>query len=160
MRKPSLAFAICLICLTLRAQTPEIIQKDKLVSVFHPDSGMYVINAWATWCKPCIMEMPHFRTADSMYGGKVHFVFVSYDFAEDSGRVAAAIRRYQIPGRHYLINETDMNVLINAVDSGWSGALPATWFLSPVYRKPVYEGFGHFHDIQKELDLLIAGSDE
>lgn len=141
------------------AQSPEIIKKDKLLSIFRPDSGMWVVNSWATWCKPCIMEMPVFGKADSVYPN-LNFVFVSYDFAEDSSRVSAFIKKHRIPGSHYLIDETDMNALINAVDSGWSGSLPATWFISPVYLKPVYYGFGHFDDIKKEIDLLIAASDE
>lgn len=132
-----------------------------MVKLFQPDSGMYVINTWATWCKPCLQEMPHFRSADSAYASKnIVFIFISFDMIEDSARVAKTIANQHIPGMHYLIDETDMNELINAVDSGWSGTLPATWFISPFYRKPVYHNFGHFYDIETEIKDLIAASND
>ena len=100
--------------------------------------------------------MPVFKKADSVYGQKVKFIFVSFDMLEDSLKVHSAIKKLEIPGTVLLIDETDMNDLIQQIDSGWSGALPATWFIGPLYRKPWFQNFEQSHDLFHEIDLLIA----
>lgn len=142
-------------------QTPKLSDQAEVQKFFNPDSGLWVINSWATYCKPCLEEMPHFIKADSAFSQMgVRFVFLSFDFAEDTARVAGIIKKYGIPGEHYLVNETDMNSVINSLDSSWSGGLPATWFISPVYRRPVYYGFRQFYDMKEEIELLISSSYE
>src|SRR5690554_3904936 len=47
------------------------------------DKAVYVINFWATWCKPCIKELPYFEDLRKEYKDQgVHFVLVSLDFSE------------------------------------------------------------------------------
>lgn len=161
MKRFSAIVAIQLFICFLAAQELKVIKKEQLFELYKPESGLLVINSWATWCKPCIHELPFFIMADSMFkNSRIRWIFVSYDFVEDSNRVKKAIRNYHIPGEKYLLNETDLNSVIDSVDSGWSGTLPATWFISGLYRKPVFESFMHFDDIKKEIALLIAGSNE
>lgn len=38
-----------------------------------------VINYWATWCPPCVKEIPHFVDAQEKYKGQVQFVGISLD---------------------------------------------------------------------------------
>jgi thiol-disulfide isomerase/thioredoxin len=143
------------------AQTAEVIKKDQFMKLFAQDSGMVVLNFWASWCKPCLREMPYFRKADSTYALRgVTFVFVSFDMVEDLNRVNRIIAANGIPGKYFLLDESDVGSLIDSVDTGWSGGLPATWFLSPLYRKSWFSNFEHSDDLFKEIDLLIAGSDE
>jgi thiol-disulfide isomerase/thioredoxin len=161
MKKNSLILVFLFSALFARAQTIEAIRKDKLLQLFKNDSTTLVINFWASWCKPCMQEMPHFYAADSIYASKgVQFVFVSFDMIEDLQRAQNLVNKMKIPGQQYLLDETDMNALIDSVDSGWSGGLPATWFISPMYRKPWYQNFEHSHDLFKEIDLLIAATNE
>lgn len=138
------------------AQHVEPIKAEKISAIFSPNSGITVINAWATWCKPCLEEMHLFAKADSVYKGRVNFVFISFDYVEDSARVNRMIAKLQIPGRHYIMDETDMNLLINTLDSSWSGTLPATWFISKGEHIAHYADFRQFDDIKIELDSLIA----
>lgn len=139
-----------------RAQNIRIIHTAELLQLFKPDSEGCLVNFWSTWCKPCVHEMPLFVKADSIYSKSVKFIFVSFDRAEDSAKVRQMAQKLQIPGDLYLIDETDMNKLINDVDTGWSGALPATWFIGPLYRKPWFLNFTQFNDLKTEIDLLIA----
>jgi thiol-disulfide isomerase/thioredoxin len=142
-------------------QTAEPIKKAPLLQLFKPDSGMVVVNFWSTWCKPCMQEMQFFVKADSAFKSKgVQFVFVSLDMSEDIAKVNGVIKAKKLPGTHYLLDETDMNDIINAVDSSWSGGIPATWFLSPLYRKPWLLNFEHYDDLLQEIELFIAASDE
>ena len=139
----------------LSAQSVHIIKQAQMEALFKPDSGLFVINTWATWCKPCMEELPLLLKADSMRKSDgIHFVFVSFDMAEDSARVAQTIAKKNMPGSHYLIDETDWNKLINAIDSSWSGTLPATWFVGPTYKKPVYFAFWDLKQILGEMEEL------
>jgi thiol-disulfide isomerase/thioredoxin len=156
MRKLSLVLLGWLVFNIAGAQSVEVIKKDKLLQLLQPDSGLFVINFWATWCKPCMEEMPLFAKADSMYNSRVNFIFVSFDYAEDSASVNRKIKSQKIPGRQFLIDETDMDMLINAVDPDWSGALPATWFVKQNFKKAAHSNFSHFDDIQNKIDELIA----
>jgi len=155
MKSKALLLFVVLFFGKLSAQSLHVIKQAQLEALFKPDSGLFVINTWATWCKPCMEELPLLLKADSMRkNDSIHFVFVSFDMAEDSSRVAQTIARKKMPGSHYLIDETDWNRLINAIDSNWSGTLPATWFVSPTYTKPVYFAFWDVKQILGEMDEL------
>ncbi len=88
----------------------------------------YVINFWATWCVPCIEELPWFMTtAYSRANQNVRFIFVSLDFPKQmESRLIPFIEKNHYTERIILMNETNTNHFINQVDSTWSGAIPAT----------------------------------
>jgi thiol-disulfide isomerase/thioredoxin len=147
---------LILISRNASAQSVEPIKAEKLATIFNSNSDIAVVNAWATWCKPCLEEMHLFAKVDSLYQGRVNFVFISFDYVEDTARVNRMIAKLQIPGRQYLIDETDMDLLINTLDSNWSGTLPATWFICNGEKISHYTDFRQIDDIKMELDTLIA----
>jgi thiol-disulfide isomerase/thioredoxin len=91
-----------------------------------------VINFWATWCKPCVAELPHFKAAEAQFAGRpVRFIYVSLDFAEDQkGRLDPFVNKRMTGSKVWLLDETDYNAWINKVDPAWSGAIPATVFVN------------------------------
>ena len=98
----------------------------------HPDdSSVYVINFWATWCKPCVEEMPHFiQLMQEMEGQPVEFVFVSLDFRKNLEKgVVSFIREHGMVDKTLMMNDPDANSWIGQVDPSWSGAIPATLVL-------------------------------
>ena len=85
-----------------------------------------VYNFWATWCAPCIREIPHFENVNQYYSN-VDVILVSLDDVDLlNKKVKPFIIRKEISSRVVLLNETDMNFLIDKVDKTWSGAIPAT----------------------------------
>lgn len=89
----------------------------------------YVVNFWATWCKPCVKEIPDFmKLAREMKDEKVRFVFVSLDFpGQVDARVNPFIREHgMMEEKVILLNDPDSNSWIEKVNPGWSGAIPAT----------------------------------
>ncbi len=96
------------------------------------DDTTFVINFWATWCKPCVEEMPHFlRLAGELSDQKVRFVFVSLDFRRNLEKSVIPFMRERGMTRNVvLLSDPDANSWIDQVEPNWSGAIPATY----IYR--------------------------
>lgn len=88
----------------------------------------YVINFWATWCKPCVEEIGYFDQITEQYKGqKLKVILVSCDFKKQlETRVIPFVQSKKIQSAVYLMNETDPNNWIELVDSKFTGAIPAT----------------------------------
>ncbi|GAB2768753.1 hypothetical protein GCM10027275_09230 [Rhabdobacter roseus] len=124
----------------------------------HQDSDTtYIINFWATWCRPCVAELPHFEEVQANFAHqKVRVLLVSMDFAKDiEDRVVPFIERHNIKSTVWLLNETDANRWIERVDSTWSGALPATLILNPARgRRSFYEKPLDYETLARELSYF------
>ncbi|MCF8228628.1 MAG: TlpA family protein disulfide reductase [Bacteroidales bacterium] len=116
----------------------------------------YVINFWATWCKPCIEEMPAFLKLDSLYSGqKFKLVLVSLDFPDKlESQVIPYIRENDIESEVVLLHATDANSWINKVDSNWSGAIPVTLVYNKNSRE-FYERIFTFEELQEIVQSKI-----
>lgn len=53
-----------------------------VVDLSHSEGRVVIINLWATWCPPCIAEMPSFQKLYNDYEGKVHFYFITSEKEE------------------------------------------------------------------------------
>lgn len=110
----------------------------------------YVVNFWATWCRPCVEELPAFEALARKYAEQpVRVLLVSLDSpAERESKVETFIRRkgYQ-HCRVVLLNEPKPHVWIDRVDPSWSGSIPATLFIRGERRL-----FGEFQFNEELLD--------
>ena len=134
-------FLVCLsINHTIFAQKPiEIIKFQDLENLIQKDDRIYVFNFWASWCKPCVTEMPAFETlANNFHLKKVSVIFISLDFKRDLKIVEKFVTDNQIKSKVYFIDEPDYNSWINKISPHWSGAIPAT-LISNGTRKEFYE---------------------
>ena len=85
----------------------------------------YVVNFWATWCAPCIKELPYFEALNQQHD--VDVLLVSLDFPRHKeSRLLPFIQKHNIQSKVVLLDDADENYWINDIDSQWSGALPAT----------------------------------
>jgi thiol-disulfide isomerase/thioredoxin len=89
-----------------------------------------IINFWATWCKPCVEELPAFqRIAAEFAARNVEVLFVSLDAKRDVERLVVPFvrkRKMVENARVVLLDGGNPNLWIDRIDTTWSGAIPAT----------------------------------
>jgi thiol-disulfide isomerase/thioredoxin len=109
-------------------QVSRVVKIGELMAMIsHPDTT-YVVNFWATWCKPCVDELPAFDSLHVKSQGKaVKVLLVSLDFSEDIGKkVNPFLAKREQKARCVLLDEPDGNRFINLISKDWSGAIPGT----------------------------------
>ena len=124
-------FAFFSVCFS-KAQTVKVIKYPDLAKTIEQDNGkLKIINFWATWCRPCVSELPQFEALLSKYGSeKIEIILVSFDFVEElEKRVIPFVNKKNIKSEVVLLDETDYNSFIDKIDPSWSGAIPATLIL-------------------------------
>lgn len=116
-----------------------------------------VINFWATFCKPCVEEIPYFQKAISRYKNKnVKLLLVSLDFPEYyPEKIKAYAEKNGFTAEIVWMDEIDPGQFCPKVNAGWSGVLPATLFIN---NKKNYRNFHSQQlseeELQKELEVL------
>ena len=112
---------------------------------------MYVINFWATWCKPCIQELPYFEATQKKYSGDIKVILVSLDFTDKlESQLIPFVSEKSIQSQVILLDDPHENEWIPKVDSTWSGAIPATLMIKGSERKFFEKSF-----TEEELDKEI-----
>ncbi len=101
-----------------------------------------LINFWATWCGPCVVEYPDLVTLQRMYGARnFEFVSVSLDKMDQRSIAARFLVQNHSAIRNFIYSGTDVYRLIDVIDSGWNGGLPFTILVEPGGRV-VYKSEG------------------
>jgi thiol-disulfide isomerase/thioredoxin len=113
---------------------------------------IYLINFWATWCKPCVDELPYFETINANYQDKkLKVLLVSLDFPEQiETRLKPFIQEQNLKSQIILLDDGNSNYWIEQIDSRWSGAIPATVIYGNGFRD-FYEKTFKF----PELDSIV-----
>jgi len=98
-----------------------------------------LINIWATWCGPCVIEFPEFITINRMYQGRdFEFISISADKAGNRDMALKFLTDREASNTNYIFSGGNSYDLIEAVDKNWQGALPYTLLIAPggeiIYR--------------------------
>jgi thiol-disulfide isomerase/thioredoxin len=113
-----------------------------------------VLNCWATWCAPCIEEIPYFMETVKKYSDqKVELLLVSLDFANSyPGKIQELIKKKKFDGTFFWLNETNADYFCPKIDPKWDGTLPSTLFINP--KTGYRQFFGRpLTDRQVELEV-------
>ena len=114
----------------------------------NPTDKLRVINVWATWCGPCVIEFPELVTMNRMYRGRpFELITINANDVGDQKEVMAFLKKQEASMQNYQYSEDDKIALMDAVDKDSSGALPLTVLVKPggeiVYR------------VEDQLDPLV-----
>lgn len=101
---------------------------------------LLLVNVWATWCGPCVRELPDFMTMNRMYRRRnFEFISISADKPDLKDKALDILTELQMSSKNYMFNDDDIYKLIELVDPQWQGALPYTLLIEPngkvIYRK-------------------------
>jgi len=113
-----------------------------------------LINIWATWCGPCVTELPEFVDINRMYRRRnFEFITISADKPDKKDKALAILKEMQASATNYIYNSEDKYKLIEAVDADWQGALPYTLLVAPG-GKVIYRTQGSM--VPQEMKKLVV----
>lgn len=111
----------------------ETIDEAGIKDLLQNNSGkLRLINIWATWCGPCVIEFPEFVTMNRMYRGRdFEFVSICLDDLEKKDKALKFLKDKQASNKNYIFNIDNKYAFIEAIDPKWQGALPYTMIVEP-----------------------------
>ena len=120
------------------------------------DDKTYIINFWATWCKPCIEEMPYFeRTYAEQKGNNVELILISLDMPSMwKSRLEPFVEKKGLKGTVVILDDPKMNEWIPQVDENWGGGIPATLIYNKEKRAFFEQGFT-YEELNEELNKFL-----
>lgn len=116
----------------------------------------YVINFWATWCAPCVKELPYFEKLYHQYSGKnVEVILVSLDFPNKyESHLKPFMAKNHLKARVIALDDPNSNQWIPQIDPNWSGAIPATLIYNKDKRR-FYEQTFTYEELESELKKFL-----
>ena len=113
--------------------TLEVIDDAALKALLKNDTDkVRLINVWATWCGPCVTEMPEFVEINRMYRRRdFEFITISADKPDKKDKAQELLKKMQASNKNYIYHSEDKYKLIEAIDPEWQGALPYTLLIEP-----------------------------
>lgn len=137
-RKNNFLFLLLFFAFASLAQKPAVYKINDLLKRIHNNSDtIYVVNFWATWCKPCVQELPDFESFNRQNKpALVKVLLVSMDFKEDlEKKVVPFLQKNKYSMEVVLLDEINGNDFINKINTKWGGAIPATYFTTKNKKK-------------------------
>ena len=126
MTRTLLLIVLLLAASASAADLRDIKQPEKIASAFPPAAKVRVVNVWATWCVPCVAEMPELRAVRAAFGSEVALAGVSLDDmipGTDRKKVVAFLDRQKIafPNVYYTGNPDALGDFLR-----FDGEIPVT----------------------------------
>jgi len=150
---------LCIFCIgMIHAQEIKKIKITELEKTIAESKAPMIVNFWATWCVPCIEEIPYFIEETKKHEkDSVKLLLVSLDFREDfPAKVISFIKKRKFMATIAWLDETKADYFCPKIDKSWSGAIPATLFIN---NKEGYRSFFEnklSHDeLKKEIMIML-----
>lgn len=119
----------------------------------------YIVNFWATWCKPCVEELPYFESLHrdlQSQGAKAKVLLVSLDFPNQiDSKLIPFIEKNKIQSEVVILLDGNYNAWIDQVDPSWGGAIPVTLVIQGDKRLFINEQLKSYEDLQNRLKSYL-----
>ncbi|MFN2438075.1 MAG: TlpA family protein disulfide reductase [Chitinophagaceae bacterium] len=153
-----LLFLLALSTTLINAQEIKKWKLNDLEAAIKNSDKPTILNFWATFCKPCIEELPYFQKAAKKYDSAgVQLILVSLDLPEAyPKKINAFAAKNKILAPIVFLDETNADLFCPAVDAKWSGAIPASLFINNKtgYRK-FFEDQLSKEQVEKEIISML-----
>ncbi|MEW6237109.1 MAG: redoxin domain-containing protein [Candidatus Omnitrophota bacterium] len=108
--------------------TPQILELMK-----NDSPKLRLVNFWATWCPPCVVEFPDLVETNRMYRHRdFEMISISLNDIEDKEKSLSFLKKKEASSKNYiLVDGEDPDKLIEGVGNGWEGSIPFTLLIRP-----------------------------
>lgn len=130
---------------------------EELESLFHFNNDTtYVINFWATWCKPCVKELPYLEAFHAKSEGtKTKVILISLDFPKHiESKLVPFVKERQLAPDVLVLLDGKFNKWIDKVSTEWDGTIPATYVYQDTRTLFISEAFESIADLEEAVSQL------
>ena len=145
-------------CVDNSSESIEIVDFNGFYSKIDLSSSekTYVINFWATWCAPCVKELPYFENVNKEFKDKnVEVILVSLDFPSQlESKLKPYLKKNKIKSQVILLDDSKFNTWVPKVFEKWDGGIPATLIVNSTnynFYPQTFEEQELFAEISKVL---------
>ncbi len=113
---------------------------DDVIKRSSSKDTIYIINFWATWCAPCVEELPVFNKLQKRYADKpIKVLLVSLDFKQDYPlKLNTFLQRKNVLPDVIWLSDSNPNIFVPKVDNTWEGSIPATVVVRPATGDKIF----------------------
>jgi thiol-disulfide isomerase/thioredoxin len=131
---------------------------DLQTSILNDQEHIIVLNFWATWCKPCVAELPDFEKIYLEFNTKnVQVILANLDFhSKTEAVVPGFIAKKNIQSQVVHLTDQDPNDWVGKVDNGWTGSIPATIIYYKGEKKWFFEGQTDYEILKSIITKYIS----
>lgn len=136
------------------SQNIQKIKMNDVLKMIDSSQTPVVINFWATWCHPCVEEIPVFmKNIETYKAQNARMIFVSVDFANDyNTRLIPFIQSHQMPDTVYWLDERNTLQIFQKLDRHWAGKIPATLMVNNAKH---YREFYNYGLVQYQMEAYL-----
>ncbi|HEX8202646.1 MAG TPA: TlpA family protein disulfide reductase, partial [Isosphaeraceae bacterium] len=116
--------------------------------------ALLLVNLWATWCGPCVAELPELVTMNRMYRGRpFRLVTISLDEPEKREEALGVLTTHRVAATNYLLKTEDRDKFAEALDPRWPGPVPYTLLIAPG-GKVLYRHVGEIDPLEVKRAIV------
>ncbi|MBC5833547.1 TlpA family protein disulfide reductase [Flavobacterium sp. F372] len=120
------------------------------------NSKPLVINFWATWCAPCVKELPYFEKLNQE-NANVKVILVSLDFEKQvESKLKPFLKKIKYTSTSIYLADKDYNSWLPKIDKNWSGSIPATLIINQDKKVFVENDFSSFEELNTFVNQSIT----
>ena len=151
--KNTLVAIVCTFFINVLAAQQMLTYEQLAPKLATQSDTVFVVNFWATWCGPCVAELPHFEHLNQQYKDKkVKILLVSLDFkSQINTKLIPFLQEKKLSPEVVVLNEKDPNKWVAKVDTTWTGSIPATLIFDKNKRQFYERQFAGYEDLEAAL---------